>query len=153
MKLGHHNPQPWSKHPLTLPRQEGLWLRCIGEPSDRMDGDTAHLTIQGRPRHILTTESVRMDGYDAPELWGASRDPVRGPAARDALAALVVGRYGVVYLQDGIMTVNRFPGRLFSYVGGEWVDVSRLMHDMGHVKDFGAPPPSHIEFPFAGAPK
>ena len=143
-RVAHHNPMPFADHPAHIPRTEGVWCPCIPTPPPpgrRMDGDTVHLVIQARPRHILVTEAVRMDGYDAPETQGPYMDPVRGPAARDYFMDLVLGKKGLVYLFDGIATVNRMPGRLFVWSSGHWQDVSRMMYAAGHIKNPDAPPP------------
>ena len=152
----HHNPLPFRKHPLPLPRGEAIWLRGFGTASDWMDGDTAHFIVEERPRHGMQAMVVRMDGYDAPEHFGKNKVP-EGAVARDALAALVVDKPVMILLQDGIMTVNRFPGRVYAWREGEginsvWVDVSRRMYFAGHIKSEWAqpnPPPS-LHWPFPG---
>ena len=150
LRAQHHNPMPWAVHPRALKRHDVIWLNCIGmapPPGRSMDGDTIHLHIQCRPRDLAINLPVRMDGYDAPETRGKFADPVRGPAAEEALRRLAVGQHGVVKLYDGIDTLGRTPGRLWIWVGAAWLDVSQTMYDLGHIKDPAAPPPPFCEPP------
>lgn len=100
------------------------------------DGDTVTARLislsydrAGRSYVSLTTEDVRLDGYDAPEL----REP-GGPEATEALRRLLAS--GEVWVKPtGGRTFGRIIARAYVLTPeGVVIDVSQAMIRLGHIK-------------------
>ena len=105
------------------------------------DGDTIKSDVDLGFDLMLSQQSIRCLGYDAPELTRTRRtvtvteDEIqRGRAARAALVALLAD--GETYIAppegDDTDAYGRRLGYLFVRRGGEWLDVAETMRAEGH---------------------
>lgn len=104
-----------------------------GAVSRVIDGDTAIVDLALGCR-VATMRSIRLLGYDAPELFSGT-DRERGAAAKDALETLIpVGSRVYIKTELDRTSFDRLLGHvLVEGNDGELVDISELMISGGFI--------------------
>lgn len=95
---------------------------------DVHDGDTLRATVD-LGFHVTLTETFRLYGINAPELFGATR--AQGMISRNALAAMVLGK--VVTMQSYKITERPHTPKSDSF--GRWLAVILLPQADGPMLD------------------
>ncbi len=88
-----------------------------------VDGDTVVFLV-ALEYDVSITVSIRMERFNAPEMTGPN--PVMATAARDRLAAYLVGRRTWV-VRSGPRTFARYVGRVYTELPTGVVDLSEVM--------------------------